>query len=244
MKAVILAGGAGTRLRHVIPDLPKPMAPVAGRPFLEYLIAHLAAGGLKDIVLSVGYRAEQIQSHFQNAWGGARISYAIEPEPLGTGGAIALAVRDAPGDEPVMVVNGDTFIGMDMADLVAWSKRALRQTSMAMVLCRVEDVARYGAVDHKDGVVTGFAEKGPAGPGLINGGCYLLRPALFKTYRLSGRFSFEADLLRPEIARLRPAAYLASGFFIDIGVPEDYARAQLEIPANAAAIKAMPWAPP
>src|ERR1700761_44600 len=97
MRAVILAGGMGTRLRSVVPDLPKPMAPIAGRPFLEYLIERLVAGGVTDLTLSIGYRSEAIRDHFGEAWGAARIGYATETEPLGTGGAGAPATGGWPG---------------------------------------------------------------------------------------------------------------------------------------------------
>jgi len=234
MKAIILAGGAGTRLRSLVPDVPKPMAPIAGRPFLEYLIERLVQGGVTDLVLSVGHRADSIARHFGPAWGGAAISYAVETEPLGTGGAIAFAAREFT-DNAILVVNGDTYLGIDFADLMAWG--ASEMPSMAgIVLRRVENVARYGAVLCTGGVVQGFVEKGHVGPGLINAGIYLLNPTTFARFGLSGRFSLEADLLQPHAEALHLRAYITDSFFIDIGIPDDYLRAQTAIPMHAGGV--------
>jgi D-glycero-alpha-D-manno-heptose 1-phosphate guanylyltransferase len=231
MRVIILAGGMGTRLREVVPDLPKPMAPVGGRPFLEYLIEKLLAAGLGDIVLSVGYRADLIREHFGHRWGAARISYSEETEALGTGGAIVHALRDGEAD-PLLVMNGDTFLDLDFRDLLAWRRREA-PGPVAMVLHRVDDVSRYGAVQCHGGVVSGFSEKGPSGPGLINAGIYLIEPGVFSRFGLSGKFSLETELLRPHVATLRPRAYVSDAYFVDIGVPSDFARAQIEIPPRA-----------
>ena len=229
MKAIILAGGLGTRLRHLLPDLPKPMAPVAGRPFLEYVIERLVDADLREIVLSVGYRADAIRDHFGLRWGGAMISYAQEREPLGTGGAIAHAVKEEPA-ETVLVLNGDTFLDVNFTELLQWHARECRAAPLAMVLRRVEEVDRYGAVRIDAGIVTGFDEKGQTGPGLINAGLYVLNTDLFKRFGLDGRFSLETDLLRARLSELRPKAYATDAFFIDIGVEQDFLRAQLEVP--------------
>ncbi len=231
MKTIILAGGAGTRLRSLVSDLPKPMASITGRPFLEYLIERLVKGGMTELVLSTGYRAEAISDHFGAFWGGATISYSIESQPLGTGGAVAYATAGWT-EEPCWVVNGDTYTGVDFADLTAWAA-AVPALALGMVLSPVEDTARYGAVHCTDGLVDSFAEKGPTGPGLINAGLYLLSPSVFARFGLSGRFSLETDLLQAHLNALRPRAYVTDSFFIDIGVPEDYIRAQTVIPRHA-----------
>jgi D-glycero-alpha-D-manno-heptose 1-phosphate guanylyltransferase len=218
----------GARLRDVVPDLPKPMAPVGGRPFLEYILERLVAAGLNDIVLSVGYRSDIIRAHFGDSWRGAAIRYAEEAEPLGTGGAIAHAAEGY-SDAELLVLNGDTLLDLDFRDLLAWRQREAAGP-IAMVLQQVADVSRYGAVRCKDGVVCEFAEKGPHGPGLINAGLYLINPALFTRFGLRGRFSLETELLQPHLAELQPKAYVTDAYFIDIGVPEDFARAQTEIP--------------
>jgi len=226
MKAVVLAGGYGTRLKDRVPDKPKPMAPVAGRPFLEYVLDRLVAGDVHDIILSVGYRANEIIGYFGNAYRNAVLSYAIENEPLGTGGAIINALRGH-GDDPVLVVNGDTLLDIDYEDLVRWYSES--PASVAMVLKKVPDVARYGAVLVSEGRVTGFTEKGMQGPGLINAGVYVLEPAVFESYGLTGRFGLEADLLQKYCGELRPRAFITDGYFIDIGIPVDYDRAQIEL---------------
>jgi len=229
MKAIILAGGFGTRLRERVPDLPKPMAPVAGRPFLEYVLDRLIAGGVRDIMLSVGYQADAIQSHFGRSYQSATVDYAIEHDPLGTGGAIAHAVRRL-GDGPVLVLNGDTFLDIDYGEFIRWHGRQAAQVSM--VLREVPDVGRYGSVLVSGGRVAGFLEKGKSGPGLINAGVYIVHPGIFAAFGLSGTFAFEADLLQRHCDALSPAAFLTDAYFIDIGVPDDYDRAQVELPAR------------
>lgn len=228
MQAVVLAGGRGTRLRERVADLPKPMAPVAGRPFLEYLLGWLARCGVRRVVLSVGYKAEVIEAHFGAHWNGVALAYAHEDQPLGTGGAIAHAVSGA-GDAPVLVLNGDTLLRVDCAALVNWYAR--EPAPVAMVLRQVDDVARYGAVMFDGDRVTGFTEKGGAGPGLINAGAYVVQPAVFERFGLSGAFGFETDLLQRHCAELRPRAYVTDAYFIDIGIPDDFDRAQRELPA-------------
>lgn len=230
MKAIVLAGGLGTRLRERVVDLPKPMAPVAGRPFLEYVLDRLIRGGITDIVLSVGYMADAIIGHFGNSYRDAAIRYSGEDEPLGTGGAIVHALSGQ-GDEPYMILNGDTLLAIDYSELLRWYER--EPVDIAMVLRAVTDVSRYGAVLTSGDRVIGFTEKERAGVGLINAGVYIVRPALFDRYDLAGKFSLEADLLQPHCRLLAPKAYVTEGYFIDIGVPEDYDRAQHELPLVA-----------
>lgn len=230
MKAIVLAGGLGTRLQQRVPGLPKSMAPVAGRPFLCHVLDRLIAGGIAEIVLALGYRADVISAHFGSRYRGAALSYSVEAEPLGTGGAVANAAR-ALGRETVLVQNGDTFIDIDYGALLDWHRQA--PADAAMVLARVADTARYGAVVVEGGRVRGFAEKGGTGAGWINAGAYLIRPDVFGAFGLSGRFSLEADLLQRHCEALSPRAYLTEAFFIDIGIPEDYERAQRELPALA-----------
>jgi D-glycero-alpha-D-manno-heptose 1-phosphate guanylyltransferase len=231
MKAVVLAGGLGTRLRERVPDLPKPMAPVAGRPFLAYVLDALVRDGFSAIVLSVGYRWEAIQAHFGSSYRGAAITYAVEEEPLGTGGAVAHAFAEAgiTGTQPALVVNGDTFLALDFAALRDWYEEA--PGACAMVLRQVDDTSRYGSVSVADGMVSGFAEKGRSGPGLINAGVYVLQANVFARFGLEGRFALEADLLQGHCAALGARAFETAAWFIDIGVPQDFDRAQTELPA-------------
>ena len=233
MKAVVLAGGLGTRLRDAVPDLPKPMAPVAGRPFLACVLDALVRDGYTEIVLSVGYRWEAIAEYFGQRYRDAALSYSVESEPLGTGGAVAHAFAEAglAPRESALVLNGDTFLDIDFATLRSWHARA--PDTAGMVLRRVADTARYGSVEVSDGIVTGFAEKGRSGPGLINAGVYQLPADIFSRFGLAGRFSLEADLLQRHCAALRVRAWPTDAYFIDIGVPEDYARAQTELASTA-----------
>lgn len=228
MKAVVLAGGRGTRLGGRIPNLPKPMAPVAGRPFLEYVLDRLVEGGIREITLSVGYRSEAIQAHFGTRYQEAALRYAPETEPLGTGGAIANALREDM-DTPALVLNGDTFLDLDYRALLRWYE--VEPAQIAIVLTKVPDIARFGAVAVEGSRITGFSEKGRSGPGLINAGIYVLQPAIFARLGLAGTFSMEADLLQAHCATLQPKAYLCDGYFIDIGIPDDLDRAEREMSA-------------
>ena len=223
MEAIILAGGFGTRLRSVVADLPKPMAPVGGRPFLAILLDQLAESGFQHVVLSVGYRHEMITGHFGDRYRNLALEYAVESHPLGTGGAIRLALERTCAPE-VFVINGDTYLELDHSAMRAAHRGA--QTRLTMAAQQVEDTQRYGALDIEAGHVRGFFEKGRAGPGRINGGTCLLSPSLFRDRELPPAFSFETDLLMPHLAEINPLAFPTGGLFIDIGIPQDYARAQ------------------
>lgn len=223
MQAIVLAGGLGTRLRSVVPDLPKPMAPVAGRPFLAWILDRLVEAGFDRVVLAVGYRHDAIRDHFGQAYRGLPLRYSVEDRPLGTGGAVRLARNQIDADA-VFVLNGDTYVDVDYGAMAAAHRRA--QASMSIAVHRVADAARYGALEVQDGRVRGFVEKGRTGPGLINAGTYLLCAALVDTLPQGRAFSLEQDLLVPRVGAIRPLAFTAEGLFIDIGVPDDYERAQ------------------
>lgn len=227
LKAIILAGGLGTRLREKVPLLPKPMAPVAGRPFLEYVLDRLIAGGISEITLSVGYRADSIMEHFGSTYNNVVINYAIESEPLGTGGAIVNALGKLDKD-PVLILNGDTYLNIDYRDVVEWYRQL--KPKVAIVLKEMPDVARYGSVFVSNKLICGFSEKNETGPGLINAGVYIINPAIFTDLGLSGKFSFEVDVLQRYYKELSPIAFCTNEYFIDIGIPDDYIRAQHELP--------------
>ena len=173
-EAIVLAGGLGTRLRFVVSDLPKPLAPVAGRPFLAWVLDHLAQSGIGRVVLAVGYMAESIRDVVGTQWDGMAIDYSIEVRPLGTGGAVRQACAMLHGSQ-VHVLNGDTFLRYQPGAL----ERSVKAVgaSLGMALANVPDVSRFGAVECVDTRVTGFREKGSAGPGYINAGCYFLTEA-------------------------------------------------------------------
>jgi len=223
MEAVILAGGLGTRLRSVVTDLPKPMAPVAGQPFLAILLDRLVDAGFASAVLSVGYRHETIVDFFGDQYRRMPLHYAVESAPLGTGGAIRLALQQTSAAE-VFVVNGDTFLELDYAAMLALHRK--HNSRLTIAAQQVPDTSRYGALEIHEGRITGFLEKGRSGPGAINGGTYLLDPTLLEQYALPEAFSFETELMMPYLREIVPLAYPTDGQFIDIGVPEDYARAQ------------------
>lgn len=223
MEAIILAGGLGTRLKSVVPDLPKAMAPIMGRPFLALLLDALADAGFTSVILAVGYRSEAIREHFGERYRSLRLNYSIEVSPLGTGGAIRLALEQV-SDSQVFVLNGDTYLQVDF--------RAMQEAHVAadarltVAVQPVADTGRYGALDVERGHIRRFAEKGRKGPGLINAGVYLLNAQLLARYPLPNAFSFESDFLMPHAEELRPLVFTAGGIFIDIGVPDDYALAQ------------------
>lgn len=223
MQAVILAGGLGTRLHQIVGDVPKPMASVAGRPFLARLMDHLAAASFNSLVLSVGHKRETIMATFGSRYGRLTLAYAVEHTPLGTGGAMKNA-WPLVCEDPVFVLNGDTFVEIDF--------RAMRQaheaagTRLTIALIHVDNAARYGRVVVEDGRLIAFEAKARPGPGLINAGVYLVGKAVLTDPALPTCFSFEHELLATRLDALRPRAFLTEGRFIDIGVPEDYVRAQ------------------
>jgi D-glycero-alpha-D-manno-heptose 1-phosphate guanylyltransferase len=226
MQAIILAGGAGTRLRRVVSVVPKPLAPIKSRPFLEILFDYLAEQGFSDILLTVGYMAQSIVGHFGNKYRGIGIEYLVEDQPLGTGGAIKHALNYVSRD-PVFIVNGDTFLRVDYRAVS--EEHHTSGAMMTMVLKRVKDTSRYGRVHTKGDRVLSFQNAEPGNAGTINTGVYLVSKGLFERYSLPSTFSFEQEFLLPHVRDLHPLAYFTEGYFRDIGVPEDYQRAQDEL---------------
>jgi D-glycero-alpha-D-manno-heptose 1-phosphate guanylyltransferase len=226
MEAIVLAGGLGTRLASRLQGLPKPMAPVAGRPFLEILLTQLRRSGCTRVLLSVGHQHTVIQEHFGAAFDGMSIDYVVESVPLGTGGAIRLALAQA-REESVLVLNGDTFLDADYAAMMRFHAGCGAEATLAVV--HRDDVSRYGGVTIDDQRIVGFEEKGRSGPGFISAGTYVLARNLAWPPALPEKFSIERDFFVPQVARLRPAAFTVDGYFLDIGIPEDYDRAQTEL---------------
>ncbi|MEZ7196964.1 sugar phosphate nucleotidyltransferase [Pseudodesulfovibrio karagichevae] len=223
-QAVILAGGRGTRLGELTREVPKPVIPVGGVPFLSYLIWNLARHGIREIVLSTGYLHEKLRDALGDGRElGVRLSYVREREPLGTGGG----VRNCLGllDETFLVLNGDSIFDINYLDLAAGA-----QGNPRIALRRVEDASRFGTVRHRSGRVVQFSEKGAGGPGAINGGIYLLTREVVRELP-EGAVSLEQDVFPELAARGRLFCKEYSGFFLDIGVPEDLARAQTDVPA-------------
>ena len=223
MDAIILAGGLGTRLREVVGNLPKPLAVIGGRPFLAHLLDRVAAAPIIDrVILSVGYRYEAVCATFGERYGRLALSYAVESEPLGTGGGLRLALTGTTGAS-ALVLNGDSLVDVDIAELAATHARCGRPLTLTAV--HLDEIGRYGALRLDGDRLTGFADKAVGGPGWINAGVYLMCHDLFDRWTLPERFSFEHDILEARHGEIVPAVHRTHGFFIDIGVPEDYARA-------------------
>ncbi len=221
MKAIILAGGEGTRLKKVISEMPKPMAPVSNRPFLEYLVLQLRQGGIGDIILSTCYRKEVVKSYFGRGekWG-VRITYSEEEKPLGTGGALRKAADLlGPGPGPVMVLNGDSFLEADLRELIEF--HTSRDACATMGLAFMEDTSRYGRVEtDTGGKVVRFAEKSSGAPGFINGGVYIFNKEILTSIP-EGKASLEIEVL-PHLVGKGLYGMEIKGFFRDIGIPDDY----------------------
>lgn len=221
----MLAGGLGTRLRPVVTDVPKPMAPIRGRPFLEILLATLAAKKVQRVVFALGYKAEIIRGHFGGEFAGLQLEYVVEESPLGTGGAIRLGMTRCRHDH-VFVFNGDTYLDLEIASV---EQHWQRERAPVIVGREVPSTARYGRLTVRDGRVTGYAEKDGTGPGVINAGCYVLNSGQLDAYAPGAPFSLETDYLAKAIARERFDLFMSRGRFIDIGIPEDLERAQREL---------------
>ena len=219
MEAIILAGGKGTRLKDVVRDLPKPMAPIHGKPFLEYLVIQLARWNIRDIVLSVGYKYEIIQNYFQEGelWN-VRIRYSVENRPLGTGGAIRESAQLI-NDDDFLIMNGDSYFDLDFDVFRAF--HLSKKSSLSLALAAKDNTGRYGrvAVDNF-GKVLGFEEKSADCPGLINSGIYLFNHNILSIFP-SDNVSLEQDVL-PQLVNKGLYGIQHNGFFIDIGIPEDY----------------------
>jgi len=227
-EAIILAGGLGTRLRPVVSDLPKPMAPIAGRPFLTYLLQFLEMNGVRRVVLAVGYRKETICSFFGSSYGGMKLRYSSEEEPLGTGGGLlqSLAYVDDPS---ALVLNGDTFLRLNYQAMAATLDHQ-PDAPLVVALRPIENASRYGAAIVAGGRIHGFTARGTAGPGLINAGCYLVARDIFQRYPMPPKFSWEEDFLQSRSPEVRPIAFECDVPFIDIGIPESLHEAQTLIP--------------
>lgn len=217
--AVILAGGLGTRLRTVVDDRPKVLAEVNGRPFLCYLLDQVTAAGVCRIVLCTGYMAGAVSDLVGSRYGNAVVHYSVEGEPLGTGGALRLALPLL--SDPVLVMNGDSYCEADLSGFAAM--HASRQAAVSIALAEVDDINRYGAVQlDVEGVVSAFEEKGGrSGRGMINAGIYLLTRATVAGIPPHATVSLERDIF-PELIGNGLYGYTRTGRFIDIGVPDDY----------------------
>lgn len=223
-EAIVLAGGFGTRLAHVVLDVCKPMAPVAGRPFLRFIMDQLAAAGFDRVIVADGYRREQIEGFFGSAYRGMAVEYSPEDTPLLTGGAVKRALGRCRSDW-VFVLNGDTWLDVEFAAMEAAAAVASESVSAVIAVKRMRDFERYGTVDvDAGGTLAAFHEKRPCEEGLINAGVYLLRRDALDG--MPEKFSLESDYFERVVDGGALRAVECAGGFIDIGVPEDYELAQ------------------
>lgn len=226
MKAIVLCGGLGTRLGALTHDMPKPLLEVAGRPFLTYVLDQLVTAPIDEIILAVSYQWQKIQSMICEQWRGVKVSYSIEEEPLGTGGAIKQALTQFHLSEAI-VVNGDTLLKCDTAALVQLARD--RNADIGMALKMTSDTARFGKVKiDQSGHVTAFEEKGGCSQGLINAGAYFVKSSVFSLVDAT-QFSFENDILMQNLSNLNIYGMPTDAYFIDMGVPEDLSKAQNEL---------------
>ncbi len=221
-EAIVLCGGLGTRLRPVVADVPKPMAQVAGRPFLDYVLAYLAAEGVGRVVLAAGYKAAVIQDRYGDRWRDLEVAYSIEAEPLGTGGGLRQALALLKGDAGV-VVNGDSLLLAPMAPLAG---PLAAGADLVLTASRRADTAGGGVCEVREGRLTGFHPGAPGEAGLVNAGVYALRRGFFDGFDLPPAFSFEREVLEAQTRRLDVRVVVSEADFIDIGLPATYAAAQ------------------
>ena len=222
IEVVVLAGGAGKRLRGVVSDVPKPMAPVGGKPFLDLVLSSLENKGIREVVLSVGYKAEKIIDYFGSSYRRLQISYAREKEPLGTGGAIKCALNYVKGDT-ALVINGDTFLDLEIRELLQ-TKNTTRNS--IIVARQTKDAERFGTISFSGAKVTSFSEKLLTGPAVINAGVYLLSRSELDAFDVGQRFSLEEEYLPKACEQGKFNIFISRGDFLDIGTPEDYLRAE------------------
>jgi len=219
MTAIILAGGLGTRLRSVIKDLPKCMAPINGVPFLSYILKKLSLSGFKKVILAVGYLKESIIDYYGFNFENIIIQYSIEDEPLGTGGAIFKASKLV-YDDYFFVLNGDTYFDLDFESMVR------NKSNLLIASKKTNDVSRYGSLIIETNIVKAFGEKGGTGVGIINGGIYLIKKAYLSSFTFPNKFSFEKDFLEMNLEFNQFTTLTFDNFFIDIGIPSDLKLAQ------------------
>lgn len=220
---ILLAGGLGTRLKNVLKDVPKPMAPVNNRPFLAYLLSYLKAQNCKKVILSVGHLSESIFNYFGNNFEGLKLVYSIESAPLGTGGAINLALQHVE-TENAFILNGDTYFNIPLDEMEA--QHQVNGNEITIAVKNMTNFDRYGALNIKDDRIIAFEEKKALASGIINAGTYLLRKHDFTKITWPQKFSFEKDFLEEYATKFTMKPFYSDNYFIDIGIPEDYNKVQ------------------
>jgi D-glycero-alpha-D-manno-heptose 1-phosphate guanylyltransferase len=234
MEAIVLAGGLGTRLQSIISELPKPMAPIANKPFLFYLLKWLEKNGVSRVILSVGHKWEIIFNEFGEHFNSVELVYSVEDLPLGTGGAISLAMSRLKNDH-FFIINGDTLFDVNLDYLLSFHKT--NAYDLSVTLKPMSNFDRYGTVEiDENNRIINFYEKSKQKVGLINGGVYIANISIFKHFPHTEKFSFERDFLEKMINKLSFGGLINDEYFIDIGIPSDYKKARFEI-ANRLNIK-------
>ena len=229
---VILAGGLGTRLRSVVSDVPKCMAPVGGRPFLDWILRWTSRFEVNRIILSLGYMGNIVTDWMESGcrFSPVPVDWVIEETPLGTGGGIRLAMRKV-STERTVVMNGDTFFNVDLDALCAFNEAV--GSPLTVALKPMTGFDRYGSVTlDGDGRITSFNEKRYCEKGLINGGVYCMDSSFGLMEDKPDKFSFEKEVLEPLSGHGILSGFVSDGAFIDIGIPEDWELAQAFIPSN------------
>ncbi|MBA3647902.1 MAG: NTP transferase domain-containing protein [Chitinophagales bacterium] len=225
--AIILAGGFGTRLQTVVKDIPKPMAPVNGKPFLSFLLNSLEQQAIDQCILSVGYKWKVIYDYFGSQFNSIKLTYCVEEAPLGTGGAIFKASHTFK-EEEFFVLNGDTFFAADLHNLN--TLHCQQKTLLSLVLKPMVNFDRYGVVvTNAENKIISFEEKRYYEKGEVNGGIYIMNRKIFEQIKLQEKFSFEKDLMERYYSQMDFYGFPFNDYFIDIGIPEDYQRCQKEL---------------
>jgi D-glycero-alpha-D-manno-heptose 1-phosphate guanylyltransferase len=224
IEAIILAGGMGTRLRTVVPDRPKVMAMVKDRPFLTRLLDQLEMAKIQSVVLSTGYKADQIESAIGDHYGSLRVQYSREIKPLGTAGGLRLAI-DKTNSDPVLALNGDSFCAIDLERFYRFHSAVKARATI--LLTRVNDASRFGRVEtNNSSAVISFEEKGGAAvPGWINAGVYCLNRNVIEELSRGEAKSLEREVF-PELVSAGLYGFRGGGDFVDIGTPQSYGEAQ------------------
>lgn len=230
MEAIILAGGLGTRLKPITKDMPKPMVLIGNKPFLAILLDYLITQSVQRVILSVGYKAEKIIEYFQHEYKSCEIVYSVETESLGTGGAILYALEKVKSANNIFILNGDTFFPVNFKNIYDFHSH--KQADITIAIKPMNNFDRYGTVTLENDRIIGFTEKKKTNFGYINGGIYLLRKNIFDNFSMSSKFSFENDFLSHFYDKMNLYGYVDNHYFIDIGIPEDYHKANYEIRKN------------
>lgn len=233
MQALVLAGGEGTRLRPLTLDVPKPVMPLAGRPFLTFMLGWLKRHGVDEVILSCGFLSDGVERVLGDIWQGMRLRYLHEEEPLGTGGPLRLALEEGVLAERLFMLNGDVLCDFDLTAQLAQHERTSAEGTLA--LAAVEDTSSYGVVPTDgEGRVEAFLEKqdGPAPTNRINAGCYILEREVAERIEPGRAVSMEREVFPQLAGGKRLYGFLAEGYWIDIGTPERYLESTYDLLAG------------